>query len=84
MRYIPKNYNGPWSQLNHYEDNIDFKIKYTTGLHLYRYLTFIDKNRIPEDVWAKKRLEYPELCKNNEKTCYNKNKWPLRVCNGRI
>jgi len=77
INYIPKNYKGPWSQLNHYESDLDFKIKYTTGLHLYRYLTFIDKNRNPEDVWSRKRLQYPDLCKNNEMACYNRllNDW---------
>jgi len=77
INYTPKNYRGPWSQLNHFEENIDFKIKYTTGLHFYRYLTIIDKNRNPEDVWAKKRLDFPDLCKKNEMTCYNKylNDW---------
>ena len=36
-----------------------------------------DKNRNPEDVWAKKRLDFPDLCKKNEMTCYNKylNDW---------
>jgi hypothetical protein len=77
INYWPSNYNGPWSQLNHYDDALDFKIKYTTGIHLYRYLTFIDKNRNPEDVWAKKRLEIPLLCANNEMKCYGKylNNW---------
>ena len=77
INYWPKNYTGPWSQLNHFEDNIDFKIKYITGIHLYRYLTFIDKNRNPEDIWAKKRLEIPDLCKKNELACYEKelNNW---------
>ena len=77
INYWPQNYKGPWSQLNHYEDDLDFKIKYTTGLHLYRYLTFIDKNRNPEDVWAKKRLEIPLLAANNELKCYGKhlNNW---------
>tara|TARA_B100001964_G_scaffold181674_1_gene200940 strand:- start:1159 stop:1977 length:819 start_codon:yes stop_codon:yes gene_type:complete len=77
INYWPQNYKGPWSQLNHYEDNLDFKIKYVTGLHMYRNLTIIDKNRNPEDVWAKKRIDIPDLCKNNELTCYNKelNNW---------
>jgi hypothetical protein len=77
INYWPPKYNGPWSQLNHFEDNVDFKIKYTTGLHLYRLLTIIDKNRNPEDVWAKMRLEIPDLCKKNELECYGKelNDW---------
>jgi len=77
INHWPKKYKGPWSQLNHFENNIDFKIKYATGIHLYRYLTFIDKNRNPEDVWAKKRLDFPDLCKKNEMFCYNKylNDW---------
>ena len=72
MNYWPPNYKGPWSQLNHFGEGLDFKIKYTTGIHLYRYLTIIDKNRNPEDVWAKKRLENPELCKKNEMRCHKK------------
>ena len=77
MNYWPSKYQGPWSQLNHFEENLDFKIKYTTGIHLYRFLTIIDKKRNPEDVWAKARLESPDLCKNNELKCYGKilNDW---------
>ena len=77
INYKPENYKGPWSQLNHFEDNLDFKIKYTTGLHFYRLLTIIDKNRNPEDVWSKKRLEIPDLCAKNEIICYKKylNNW---------
>ena len=77
MNYSPPGYKGPWSQLNHFGENLDFKIKYTTGIHLYRLLTIIDKKRNPEDMWAKKRLENPELCKNNEMRCYKKylNDW---------
>ena len=77
INYSPPDYRGPWSQLNHFGDNLDYRQKFTTGLHLYRYLTFIDKNRNPEDVWAKVRLEIPDFCQQNELTCYNKelNDW---------
>tara|TARA_B100001175_G_scaffold317279_1_gene333591 strand:- start:3874 stop:4629 length:756 start_codon:yes stop_codon:yes gene_type:complete len=77
INYKPENYKGPWSQLNHFEDNLDFKIKYTTGLHFYRLLTIIDKNKNPEDVWSKKRLEIPDLCAKNEIISYKKylNNW---------
>jgi FkbM family methyltransferase len=77
INYSPSDYRGPWSQLNHFGDNLDYRQKFTTGLHLYRYLTFIDKNRNPEDVWAKVRLEISNFCQQNELTCYNKelNDW---------
>ena len=73
----PPNYKGPWSQLNHYEDKLDFKIKFTTGIHIYKFLTFIDKKRNPEDGEAKIRLAYPNICRENELICYGKelNNW---------
>ena len=77
INYWPPDYKGPWSQLNHFGDDLDYRQKFTTGLHLYRYLTFIEKNRNPEDVWSKVRLEIPDFCQQNELTCYDKelNDW---------